>query len=246
MLHSVRIDQLWRYPVKSFGGERVRTATIEPDGLLGDHVWAVLDADSGNVASAKRFRRYGDLLSCSARLLDDNDPRDPAALELVLPDGTVIRGDDADVHGMLSQVVHRDVRLEARPRTYDEAPVHLVSVSAVDALGTGEPAEIAVRRFRPQIVVDTPGSPGFVEDEWIGGHIAAGSAVLGPDKPTARCVMVTLTHQEVPARREMLRGITAVHQVPSGSDGKPAPCIGVYATVLTPGCISVGDDVLVR
>jgi len=246
MLPSVRIDQLWRYPVKSFGGERVETATIETDGLLGDHVWAVVDAESGNIGSAKRFRRYGDLLLCSARILDDTDPRDPAALELTLLDGTVVRGDDTGVHDLLSQVVHHDVRLESRSRTYDEAPVHLVSRSAVAALGTGEPSDTALRRFRPQIVVDTPDSPGFVEDDWIGRHVAAGAAVLGPHKRTARCVMVTLTHQEVPARREMLRGITAVHQVPNVPDGRPAPCIGVYATVPTPGRVAVGDAVVVR
>ncbi|WP_129975538.1 MOSC N-terminal beta barrel domain-containing protein [Rhodococcus sp. Q1] len=239
----MRIDQLWRYPVKSFGGERLDTAAIEEDGLRGDHVWALVDAESGNIASAKRFRRYGLLLTCSARLLSDDDPRDPAALELTLADGTVIRGDDPEVDDLLSELVGHDVRLEPRDRSYDEAPLHLVSRSAVESLGTGDPTDVALRRFRPQLVVDVPHSPGFVEDEWIGRRVSVGSVVLAPHERTARCVMVTLPHQEVPARRGMLREVTAAHQVPTAPGGKPMPCIGVYATVRTPGDITVGDEI---
>ncbi|UPW06427.1 MOSC domain-containing protein [Rhodococcus pyridinivorans] len=239
----MRIDQVWRYPVKSFGGERIDAAAIEADGVRGDHLWALVDAETGNIASAKRFRRYGLLLTCSARLLNDDDPRDPAALELTLADGTVVRGDDPEVDDLLSKLVGHDVRLEPRDRTYDEAPVHLVSRSAVEALGTGDPTDVALRRFRPQLVVDTPDTTGFVEDEWIGRRVSVGSAVLEPHKRTARCVMVTLPHQEVPARRDMLREVMTAHQVPNVPEGKPMPCIGVYATVPTPGDITVGDEV---
>ncbi|UZF44717.1 MOSC domain-containing protein [Rhodococcus rhodochrous] len=239
----MRIDQLWRYPVKSFGGERIDAAVIEADGLRGDHLWTLVDAESGNIASAKRFRRYGLLLTCSARLLNDDDPRDRAALELTLADGTVVRGDDPDVDDLLSKMIGHDVRLEPRDRTYDEAPLHLVSRSAVEALGTGDPTDVTLRRFRPQLVVDTPGTTGFVEDEWIGRRVSVGSVVLEPHKRTARCVMVTLPHQEVPARRDMLREVTHAHQVPNVPEGRPMPCIGVYATVTTSGAITIGDEI---
>lgn len=242
----MRIDQLWRYPVKSFGGERVAAATIEADGVRGDHIWAVVDPESGDVATAKRFRRWGSLLTCRARLLDDSDPRDPAALEFTLPDGTIVHGNDADVTDLLSQVTGRTVRLEPRPRTYDEAPLHVVSRSAVEALETGDATEIAVRRFRPQIVVDTPGMPGFVEDEWLGRCVGFGSAVVEPHKLTARCVMVTLPHHEAPARRETLRSLTSRHLVPNRPGGKPAPCIGIYANVVEQGVVSEGNSVDVR
>lgn len=243
----MRIDQLWRYPVKSFGGERIDTAIIESDGLRGDHLWAVVDAESGAVASAKRFRRFGVLLSCRARYLPDSDPSDPAALELTLPDETVVRGDARDVHSLLSDLTGAAVRLEARSRSYDEAPLHVLSRSAVDMLGTGESSDVALRRFRPQLVVATPGETGFVEDDWIGSRVEiGGDVVVEPTKRTARCVMVTLAHQEVAADRGMLRGLMSVHQVPNMPGANPAPCIGVYASVVTEGRIAVGDVVDVQ
>lgn len=218
-------------------------ATVESDGLRGDHVWAVVDPETGDVASAKRFRRWGSLLSCRARLLDEVDPRDPAALEITLPDGTVVHGDDAALADLLSEITGRPVRLEAQPRTYDEAPLHLLSTSAVEGLGTGDTPAVALRRFRPQIVVESPARAGFVEDEWIGKPVGIGSAVVEPSKLTTRCVMVTLAHQEVPARREMLRTVMARPVAPEIAGDEPGACIGVYATVTQCGLIAVGDAI---
>ncbi|MBF0660189.1 MULTISPECIES: MOSC domain-containing protein [unclassified Rhodococcus (in: high G+C Gram-positive bacteria)] len=242
----MRIGQLWRYPVKSFGGERMDAATVESDGLRGDHVWAVVDPETGDVASAKRFRRWGSLLSCRARLLDEVDPRDPAALEITLPDGTVVHGNDPAVEDLLSDTTGRPVRLETRPRTYDEAPLHLVSTSAVDALGTGDASEIALRRFRPQIVVAADEDAGFLEDGWVGKQVGIGSATVEPNKLTSRCVMVTLAHQEVPARRDMLRTVMARPVAPGLTDDKPGAYVGVYATVTRCGLIAVGDTLEIR
>ncbi|MFD6673124.1 MOSC domain-containing protein [Rhodococcus zopfii] len=240
------IRELWRYPVKSFGGEPVRSATIEADGLRGDHLWAVVDAETGAVAGAKKSRRFGVLLTCRARLIDDTDVRDRAALELTLPDGTAVRGDDSSVDSLLSDLTGREVRLEARRRTYDEAHLHLLSTSAVETLETGDPVDVALRRFRPQIVLDAPGSHGFVEDSWLGRSVALGTATIAPTTRTARCVMVTLAHQEVPARREMLRTVTARNLVPNLPGAKPAPCVGIYASVRACGDVTVGDTVTVR
>ena len=47
------MSDLWRYPVKSFGGERVRRAFVGPFGLLGDRRFAVVD-ESGEPVSARR------------------------------------------------------------------------------------------------------------------------------------------------------------------------------------------------
>ncbi|MFD6860251.1 MOSC domain-containing protein [Rhodococcus sp. NPDC060090] len=239
----MHVGQLWRYPVKSFGGERLQSATIETDGLRGDHVWAVVDAESGAVASAKKFRRFGVLLTCGARLTDETDPRDPASLELTFPDGTVLQGDDNRVDAVLSDLTSHPVRLEARSRSYDAAPLHVVTSSSVNALDTGDPIGVAVRRFRPTIVVDTEGIDGFVENDWLGVQLELGDVVIEPNKRTDRCVMVTLDHQDVPARREMLRTVMSRNRVLTREGGKEAPCVGVYAQVSVPGAIHCGDPV---
>lgn len=110
-----RVTGLWRYPVKSMGGEALTEARVLPDGLAGDHLWAVVDEATGTVASAKRTRVWGALLQCRARLDGaDADAADPAALEVTLPGGAALRGDDPALIERLSALAGRPVLLRRR------------------------------------------------------------------------------------------------------------------------------------
>jgi uncharacterized protein YcbX len=53
---SVRLTELWRYPVKSCRGERLTQATVEPWGLAGDRRWMVVD-DAGDPLTAREHPR---------------------------------------------------------------------------------------------------------------------------------------------------------------------------------------------
>lgn len=46
---STYLADVWRYPVKSCRGERLREAAVEPWGLAGDRRWMIVDADGGFV-----------------------------------------------------------------------------------------------------------------------------------------------------------------------------------------------------
>jgi hypothetical protein len=50
----MRVEQLWRYPVKSLAGELLEAAGIDERGIDGDRRWAILDVDSGKVLTARR------------------------------------------------------------------------------------------------------------------------------------------------------------------------------------------------
>jgi uncharacterized protein len=114
---SARIDALFRYPVKSMLGERVDTTVVGERGLLGDRAYALVDTETGKVASAKNPRRWGVLFQCRAKYVDA--PRagsELPAVRITLPDGGAIDSDDARVHESLSRVVGRPVRLETESR----------------------------------------------------------------------------------------------------------------------------------
>ena len=49
------IASLWRYPVKSMLGEELQSSVVTSRGLLGDRAYALLDVESGKVASRKSF-----------------------------------------------------------------------------------------------------------------------------------------------------------------------------------------------
>ena len=51
------VESIWRYPVKSLGGERLTSVDVEARGLAGDRRWAVRDAE-GKVGSGKTTRRF--------------------------------------------------------------------------------------------------------------------------------------------------------------------------------------------
>ncbi len=53
------IVSLWRYPVKSMMGEELDSSYVTERGLLGDRAYALVDQETGKVASAKNPRKWG-------------------------------------------------------------------------------------------------------------------------------------------------------------------------------------------
>ena len=103
------VTELWRYPVKSMGGESLAVADVTDRGLAGDRAFAVADRDTGKIASAKQPRQWAGLLECAARYVDD--PGASAPVEITLPDGTTTRSDEPDVDDRLSATFGRAVQL---------------------------------------------------------------------------------------------------------------------------------------
>ncbi len=107
-----RVVAIWRYPVKSMLGEEVDAAELTERGLLGDRAYALVDAETGKVASAKNPRRWPGLFDFRAAYPEP--PRDDRAVppaRITLTDGEALMTDQADVEARLSAGVGRPVRL---------------------------------------------------------------------------------------------------------------------------------------
>jgi uncharacterized protein YcbX len=115
-----QVAQLWRYPVKSLGGERVEHVDIGARGVLGDRLWAVRDLQRDVTASARQLPL---LLTATARyrapVPPDAGPGRVPEVEITFPDGTVLTSGDSQVHPKLSELVGRDVRLTSLPPAED-------------------------------------------------------------------------------------------------------------------------------
>jgi len=115
-----QVAALWRYPVKSLGGEPVEQVDVGPRGLLGDRLWAVRDLERDVTASA---RQLPVLLTATARYLGpvppDAGPGNVPAVEITFPDGTVLSSSDDGVHAKLSELAGRDVELTSLPPAED-------------------------------------------------------------------------------------------------------------------------------
>lgn len=126
------------------------------------------------------------------------------------------------------------VEYESPPGTYVDAfPLMVMSTSALRSLSDALPASIVdVRRFRPSFVVDTGDAPGHPEQDWTGRRARIGSAEIEFGALCPRCVMVTRAiAPDIPEDRAVLRHVVR----------DLGQCVGVYATVVTPGTIHSGD-----
>jgi uncharacterized protein YcbX len=116
------VSQLWRYPVKSMGGERLEAAALTWRGIPGDRGWAVYDESRNGITNAKRVPL---LRACRARYTSEPVPgQGSPPAEITLPDGTPVLTDSAEAARRLTDFVGRPITLrplgpagsEAAPR----------------------------------------------------------------------------------------------------------------------------------
>ena len=111
------VAEIWRYPVKSMGGERLARSAIAAHGLHADRMWAVRDATLDTFTTA---RRWPVLLQCSARFVQDPagrsaGPGDVLDVIVTFPDGSELSSADPAVHDRLSELIGKPARLEPLP-----------------------------------------------------------------------------------------------------------------------------------
>jgi uncharacterized protein len=115
------VVSLWRYPVKSMLGEELNSSYVTERGLIGDRTYALIDQETGKVASAKNPRKWGKLFDFRAAFIEDPSPSPPQEVDknillppvrITFPDGTYILSSDQDnIDHTLSSVLGREVRL---------------------------------------------------------------------------------------------------------------------------------------
>jgi uncharacterized protein YcbX len=167
---TMHVAELWRYPVKSLAGEPLNSAEISADGIPGDRVVQVYDAE-GRIVTARTVPR---LLGLKATLGPAGEPlvngrpwKAPevaAAIEAAAGAGARLARDDG-------------------PDRFDVLPLLVATDGAVNAL------RLDRRRFRPNILV--AGVNGLAEREWPGRRARIGGAIIGFKKLRGRCVMTT-------------------------------------------------------
>lgn len=120
------VRELWRYPVKSTGGQRLDEVVIGRRGVHADRLWAVWDVEHDITASARRMPA---LLTCTARYIDepgpDAGPGRVPPVTIAFPDGCEYHSADPAVHLRLSETVGREVRLVALARVEDTSQQRL-------------------------------------------------------------------------------------------------------------------------
>ena len=163
------VGEIWRYPVKSMGGEPLRETVLIADGIPGDRVVHARDDDHLLTA-----RNHPALLGFHASLGPDGEP---------LVDGEPWSSEVIALR--IRKAVGADVRLTRfdGPERFDVLPLLVATDGAIDSLGLDR------RRFRPNILV--AGATENAERSWPGKCLQIGGAVIDVVSLRQRCVMTT-------------------------------------------------------
>jgi uncharacterized protein len=251
------LAELRRYPVKSMRGESLVRAIVGPGGLDGDRRFAVIDAETGHVASAKSPRKWAALLDLRAELR--------GVLLVTAPNGTEYRSDRDDLDAVLSRLLGRLVALRGSPPAsvaieiewpdvpglsgagtesvealpaggyFDLAPVHVLTTATLRHFRELAPGcDFDPRRFRPNVLIETvPELIGFAESAWVGRALWVGDVRLDVTAGCSRCVMTTLAQPGLAPDAQILRAAVAHN----------AAVVGAYATVPQLGEMGAGFPV---
>lgn len=229
----LRVRRLWRYPIKSFGGEQLDSVMVSPTGLEGDRAFGLRDAETGLVLTA---RRQPELLFASASWR-------AGSVTITLPDGS-ITDSDADLSNWLGKPVElveggtvtgtfenpMDVENDADWVQWDgptdsfhDSARNRVSLVSETTLGTWPE-----KRFRKNVVCAGTG-----EDDLVGSSISVGGATFDVIKTVERCVMVTRPQPGIGRDLAVLKTINR----------ERGATLGIGMTIASPGTVSVGDTV---
>lgn len=229
------IERLWRYPIKSTGGERLRCVEVDGRGLVGDRLYAVRDGEGkfGSGKNTRRFRRMDGLLHLGSRY-----PHGCEQPELIDPHGRPV----ADPTAYLRTYLGRDdveLAREGEISHFDQLPLSALTTATLDWIRAEIPdVPIDERRFRPNVLLRTPpGTPPFAEDEWAGRKARTGDGLrVEFVRSSERCVMTNQAQQDLPHSAMVLKTIARAH------DNR----LDMLARVVTPGTARVGDPVVLE
>lgn len=182
----MRIQEIWRYPVKSMAGERLESVHVSPSGIDGDRVVQVRNEHGRVVTSRTHPALLGHKATLDAAgqpLVDGRPWTDPRVLAEV-----------REIAGPESQLVRDDSLAR-----FDMLPLLVATDGAIAAFGRDG------RRLRPNLVIG--GVKGLDERTWPGSTIRMGEVLIGVVDLRGRCVMTTFDPDTLAHDPDVLRDI---------------------------------------
>jgi uncharacterized protein YcbX len=232
-----QVEAIFRYPVKSMGGERLGTANLGWHGLEGDRRLALRRLGDRSGFPWLTATKLPELILFTP-LRRENGDREDLPTHVRTPDGKEmpVFGEDlaAAIGGRYGSPVEM---MQMRHGVFDDASISVIASDTVREIGRLAGRSLDVRRFRPNIVVKLLRAAPFQEDEWVGGVLSFGE---GDDAPAItatmrdlRCSMVNLDPESARPAPEVMKAIVGANQNNAG----------IYGTVTRAGRLAVGQRI---
>lgn len=233
------VTAIMRYPVKSMAGETLQSCLLGWHGLEGDRRFAFRRLeDSGGFPwlSAGRLPsliRYQPFRS-------DKEQESPLSTHVRTPEGAEFELRSEELSDEIARLFGKEVQLmQLNQGVFDEASLSLISLSTIAGLELECGKSLDVRRFRPNLVIETVNGQKFAEDDWVGKSICFGTDD-GPEVSITlrdvRCAMINLDPDTALSDPVILKSVVRTN----------SNCAGVYATVTKTGVITVGQKLYLK
>ena len=235
------VEAIFRYPVKSMAGERLKDANLGWHGLDGDRRLAFRRIGNLSGMPWLTASKLPDLLRFTPQCCD-------TGAETELP--THIRTPDGEAVPVFGEKLVDEIGrrygsavelMQLRHGIFDEASVSVIAWDTVNEIARLAGRILDVRRFRPNVVIRLLRSGAFREDEWVGGELSFGEGDTAPAIAVTvldeRCSMVNLDPDSGESAPEVMKAIVRANQNNAG----------IYGAVIRTGRVAVGQAVfLVR
>jgi uncharacterized protein YcbX len=235
-----QVEAIFRYPVKSMGGERLEVAELGWRGLKGDRRLAFRRMDDRSGFPWLNASKLPDLLRFAPHRQEDGAPGD-------LP--THVRTPEGEALPVFGEELAREIArrygapvqmMQLKHGIFDEASLSVIASDTVREIGRLAGRSLDLRRFRPNVVVRLQRSGPFQEDEWLGGVLSFGegeeAAAITVTTRDLRCSMVNLDPDSASPATEVQKAVVRANQNNAG----------IYGAVTRIGRLAVGQTIFLR
>jgi uncharacterized protein len=168
-----QVEAIFRYPVKSMGGERLEVANLGWHGLEGDRRLAFRRVDDCSGMPWLTASRLPDLLLFTPHR--ENGVAGDLPTHIRTPDGEQMRVFGEDLAREVGRRYGAPVQMmQLNQGIFDEASLSVIASDTVREIGRLAGQSPDTRRFRPNVVVRLLRPAPFQEDEWLGGMLSFG------------------------------------------------------------------------
>ncbi len=233
------VEALFRYPVKSMGGERLETANLGWHGIEGDRRLALRRIDDRSGFPWLTAGKLPDLVRFTPQRADRAEANLPTHIRT--PDG-----EDLPIFGdALAAEIGRRYgapveMMHMKQGVFDDASISVIASKTADEITRLAGQRPDIRRFRPNVVVRLLQSGAFQEDGWLGGVLTFGEGDTAPAVTVTlrdvRCSMLNLDPDSATPAPEVLKAVVRVNDNNAG----------VYGTVTRTGRLATGQTIFLR
>jgi hypothetical protein len=231
------VEALFRYPVKSMGGERLDEAILGWHGLEGDRRLAFRKIDDRGGFPWLTAGKLPDMVLFAPQRHDDHD----LPTNVHTPDGRELPVFGEELAAEIGRRHGAPVQMmQFKHGIFDEGSVSVIASDTVREIGRLAGRSEDVRRFRPNILVRLLGPAPFQEDEWVGGVLSFGqdddAPAIAVTSRDLRCSMLNIDPDSAALAPEMMKAVVRANQNTAG----------IYGTVTRIGRLAAGQSIFLH